>query len=105
MAAFSLRSELKEKKSFRLIPSFTTLVFAVVLMFAVTHTVPCPYMFTSHTQTSIDHPCSQPTTPCTSTISFAPVIHHIQQLAITIPVSMSATPMLLPANKAPPIAS
>lgn len=103
MTVFSLRNDLKKTKRITFLPSFSALIFTILLTFIAMHTMPCQYMFSSNTaQTMIYHPCSQPTPACTAVFSFTPTVHHLALLTIFASgVPLSDTPQTT-ASRAPP---
>lgn len=107
MSWYYAKSEIKQlhqtKHKLKLAPSFTTLVFAILIIFAAMHAMPCPYMFSPQTaQTMIDHPCSQPIP--TSTPMFSLNLTEFKAIQVVIPmatISIYAT-IKTADNRSPP---
>lgn len=98
-----VQSLLTSKKRLNLPTSFTTLIFSMLLLFVSTHIMPCHYLPTNQTaQTAINHPCSQPTTPCTPSVSFLSTVTKIDQLQIANPITHFLAPIQNPDNNSPP---
>lgn len=105
MTVFSLRNDLKKTKKIRFLPSFSALIFVVLLTFIAMHTMPCPYMFSSNTaKNAINHPCSQPMPTCTAEFSFTLTVHHLTLLTIFKPVVPLSETLQTIASRAPPLA-
>lgn len=105
LAIFYLQKDIRRKKhSFPFLPSLNAIMFLVLFFFIAVHAMPCPYMMSaSSAQTMIAHPCTQPTTPGSFTLSFMPVIIQSKTVEFVSPIIHIATLIQIPPNKAPPL--
>lgn len=108
MGLFSLKSKIKvttvKPRKVSLLPIFSTTVLSVALIFAITHLMPCPYMFSPHSaQMMIDHPCSQPLPACTPIFSFAISQTSMIPSVLPFPHTSAVEPIQTTHNRAPPL--